>query len=49
MTTQAQQSNESPQQSKRWGLVAIFWAYVGIPFFWGLYQTLQGVTALFTG
>jgi hypothetical protein len=32
-----------------WLLVALFWAYVGIPFLWGLYETLKGVAALFTG
>jgi hypothetical protein len=30
-------------------LVVVLWALVLIPLLWGVYQTLTGVVALFTG
>jgi hypothetical protein len=30
-------------------LVVVLWALVLIPLLWGIYQTLLGVVALFTG
>ncbi|TCJ20127.1 oxalate:formate antiporter [Rubrobacter taiwanensis] len=32
-----------------WILVILFWAYVMIPLAWGVYQTFDGVMALFAG
>jgi hypothetical protein len=37
------------QTSSSLVLVAVLWALVLIPLAWGVYQTLLGVVALFTG
>ncbi len=45
---QTEQSAGEEQSSTSWVLVAAFWAYVTIPLAWGVYQTIGGVTDLFT-
>ncbi|MBA2441711.1 MAG: oxalate:formate antiporter [Rubrobacter sp.] len=51
--TAEDQAEQNPggeaQSSTSWVLVIAFWAYVTIPLAWGVYETLGGVTALFTG
>ncbi len=37
------------QSSSSVVLVVVLWALVLIPLLWGIYQTLTGVVALFTG
>ena len=37
------------QSSSSMILVVVLWALVLIPLLWGVYQTLLGVVALFTG
>ena len=40
---------EGGGQSSSMVLVVVLWALVLIPLLWGVYQTLTGVVALFTG
>ena len=47
MSEEARQ--ESGGQTSSMVLVIVLWAMVLIPLAWGVYQTLLGVVALFTG
>jgi hypothetical protein len=47
MSEEARQ--ESGGQTSGMVLVIVLWAMVLIPLAWGIYQTLLGVVALFTG
>lgn len=49
MTEHQEQNISGNWNPKNKALLVLFWGYVGIPFFWGLYQTLTGVANLFTG
>ena len=40
---------EGGEQYSSMVLVVVLWALVLIPLLWGVYQTLTGVVALFTG
>jgi hypothetical protein len=48
MSEQARQESGG-QTSSSVVLVIVLWALVLIPLLWGIYQTLLGVVALFTG
>ena len=48
MSEQARQESGG-QSSSSVVLVVVLWALVLIPLLWGVYQTLTGVVALFTG
>ena len=48
MSEEAQQEGGG-QTSSSMVLVVVLWALVLIPLLWGVYQTLTGVVALFTG
>jgi hypothetical protein len=48
MSEEARQENGG-QSSSSAILVVVLWAMVLIPLAWGVYQTLIGVVALFTG
>jgi hypothetical protein len=48
MSEEAQQESGG-QTSSSIVLVIVLWALVLIPLAWGVYQTLLGVVALFTG
>jgi hypothetical protein len=48
VSERAQQRNGG-QASSSLVLVVALWALVLIPLLWGIYQTLLGVVALFTG
>jgi len=48
MSEEARQESGG-QTSSRIILVIVLWALVLIPLAWGVYQTLTGVVALFTG
>jgi hypothetical protein len=37
------------RSSSSMALIVVLWALVLIPLLWGVYQTLTGVVALFTG
>jgi hypothetical protein len=49
MSEQAQQESGGQSSSSSTVLVIVLWALVLIPLAWGIYQTLLGVVALFTG
>lgn len=49
MTEHQEQNISGNWTPKNYVLLVLFWTYVAIPFFWGLYETLTGVTTLFTG
>jgi hypothetical protein len=48
MSEEARQENGG-QTSSSTVLVIVLWAMVLIPLAWGVYETLKGVVALFTG
>jgi hypothetical protein len=48
MSEEARQES-GEQTSSGMVLVVVLWALVLIPLLWGVYQTLTGVVALFTG
>ena len=48
MSEEARQESGG-QSSSSMFLVVVLWALVLIPLLWGVYQTLTGVVALFTG
>jgi len=48
MSEEARQESGG-QTSSSTVLVVVLWALVLIPLLWGVYQTLTGVVALFTG
>ena len=48
MSEEARQESGG-QSSSSVVLVVVLWALVLIPLLWGIYQTLLGVVALFTG
>jgi hypothetical protein len=48
MSEEARQESGG-QSSSSTVLVVVLWALVLIPLLWGVYQTLTGVVALFTG
>jgi hypothetical protein len=48
MSEEARQERRG-QSSSSMFLVVVLWAMVLIPLLWGVYQTLTGVFALFTG
>ena len=47
--TEQQQNISGNWTTKNYLLLALFWTYVAVPFFWGLYETLTVVANLFTG
>lgn len=47
--TEQEQSISGNWSSRNKALLILFWAYVGVPFLWGLYETLTEVANLFTG
>jgi hypothetical protein len=49
MSEEARQENGGQSSSSSTILVVVLWAMVLIPLAWGVYQTLIGVVALFTG
>lgn len=49
MSEQARQESGGQSSSSSVVLVVVLWALVLIPLLWGIYQTLLGVVALFTG
>jgi hypothetical protein len=49
MSEEARQENGGQSSSSSAILVVVLWAMVLIPLAWGVYQTLIGVVALFTG
>ena len=49
MSEEARQESGGPSSSSSSVLVVVLWALVLIPLAWGVYQTLTGVVALFTG
>ncbi|HYQ83659.1 MAG TPA: hypothetical protein VEP28_06600 [Rubrobacter sp.] len=49
MSEQARQQSGGQSSSSSVVLVVVLWALVLIPLLWGIYQTLLGVVALFTG
>jgi hypothetical protein len=49
MSEEARQENGGQTSSSSTILVVLLWAMVLIPLAWGIYQTLIGVVALFTG
>ena len=49
MSEQARQESGGQTSSSSKVLVVVLWAMVLIPLLWGVYQTLTGVVALFTG
>jgi hypothetical protein len=49
MSEEARQENGGQTSSSSTILVVVLWAMVLIPLAWGVYQTLLGVVALFTG
>ncbi|HWS81569.1 MAG TPA: hypothetical protein VN178_11135 [Rubrobacter sp.] len=49
MSEEARQENGGQTSSSSTILVVVLWAMVLIPLAWGIYQTLLGVVALFTG
>jgi hypothetical protein len=48
MSERAQREG-TEQTSSSLVLAVVLWAFVLIPLLWGVYQTLTGVVALFTG
>jgi hypothetical protein len=49
MSEEARQENGGQSSSSSTVLVVVLWALVLIPLAWGVYQTLTGVVALFSG
>jgi hypothetical protein len=49
MSEEARQESGGQSSSSSTILVVVLWALVLIPLAWGVYQTLTGVVALFTG
>jgi hypothetical protein len=49
MSEQARQESGGQTSSSSVVLVIVLWALVLLPLLWGIYQTLLGVVALFTG
>ena len=49
MSEEARQESGGQSSSSSTVLVVVLWALVLIPLAWGVYQTLTGVVALFTG
>jgi hypothetical protein len=49
MSEEARQESGGQSSSSSTVLVVVLWALVLIPLLWGVYQTLTGVVALFTG
>jgi hypothetical protein len=49
MSEEARQESGGQSSSSSTVLVVVLWALVLIPLVWGVYQTLTGVVALFTG
>ncbi|HEY6753072.1 MAG TPA: hypothetical protein VI027_17320 [Rubrobacteraceae bacterium] len=49
MSEEARQGGGGQTSSSSMVLVVVLWALVLIPLLWGVYQTLTGVVALFTG
>jgi hypothetical protein len=49
MSDEARQESGGQSSSLSMILVIVLWALVLIPLAWGVYQTLLGVVALFTG
>jgi hypothetical protein len=49
MSEEARQESGGQSSSSSAVLVVVLWAMVLIPLAWGVYQTLIGVVALFTG
>lgn len=49
MSEEARQESGGQSSSSSVVLVVVLWAMVLIPLAWGVYQTLLGVVALFTG
>jgi hypothetical protein len=49
MSEEARQESGGQSSSSSAVLVVVLWAMVLIPLAWGVYQTLLGVVALFTG
>ena len=49
MSEEARQESGGQSSSSSVVLVVVLWALVLIPLLWGIYQTLTGVVALFTG
>jgi hypothetical protein len=49
MSEETRQENGGQTSSSSTILVVVLWAMVLIPLAWGIYQTLLGVVALFTG
>jgi hypothetical protein len=45
----AEHNNGGRPSSKSWVFAALFWTYVLIPLAWGVYQTFDGIMALFSG
>ena len=49
MSEEVRQESGGQSSSSSTVLVVVLWALVLIPLLWGVYQTLTGVVALFTG
>ena len=49
MSEEARQESGGQSSSSSTVLVVVLWALVLIPLAWGVYKTLTGVVALFTG
>ena len=49
MSEEARQESGGQSSSSSTVLVVVLWALVLVPLAWGVYQTLLGVVALFTG
>ena len=49
MSEEARQESGGQSSSSSMVLVVVLWALVLIPLAWGVYQTLTGVVALFSG
>jgi hypothetical protein len=49
MSEEARQESGGQSSSSSTVLVVVLWALVLVPLAWGVYQTLTGVVALFTG
>jgi hypothetical protein len=49
MSEEARQESGGQSSSSSTVLVVVLWALVLIPLAWGVYQTLTGVVALFSG
>jgi hypothetical protein len=49
MSEEARQESGGQSSSSSTVLVVVLWALVLIPLLWGVYQTLTGVVALFSG